>query len=110
MSHGTPTVYIVDDDPSVLRGLQRLFDAEGYGVECFEHPRRMLERPPGDRHGCVVMDLRMPGTDGVEAVTRIMASAPCPVLILTTYDTDGDVTRAIAAGAELGRASCRGRG
>ncbi len=48
----------------------------------------------------VLMDLRMPGTDGVEATRRIVALAPAPsVLVLTTYDTDHDILRAVEAGA-----------
>ena len=48
----------------------------------------------------VLMDLRMPGLDGVEATRRILAApAPPRVVVLTTYDTDGDILRAVEAGA-----------
>ena len=48
----------------------------------------------------VLMDLRMPGMDGVEAITRIRARLPgVHVLVLTTYDSDADILRAIEAGA-----------
>jgi DNA-binding NarL/FixJ family response regulator len=48
----------------------------------------------------VLMDLRMPGTDGVAATTRITALSPPPrVLVLTTYDSDADIIRAMGAGA-----------
>ena len=95
MSHGTPTVYIVDDDPSVLRGLQRLFDAEGYVVECFEHPRRMVERPPGDRHGCVVMDLRMPELNGLELQDELRRLGwTQPIVFISGH---GDVPAAVQA-------------
>ncbi|MGO3209574.1 MAG: LuxR C-terminal-related transcriptional regulator, partial [Brachybacterium sp.] len=47
-----------------------------------------------------LMDLRMPGTDGVEATRLLSSSAsPVPVLVLTTYDTDALILRAIEAGA-----------
>jgi DNA-binding NarL/FixJ family response regulator len=52
------------------------------------------------RPDVVLMDLRMPGVDGVTATARISALAPAPhVLVLTTYDSDTDITRAVAAGA-----------
>lgn len=52
------------------------------------------------RPDVVLMDLRMPGTDGVTATTRITALSPPPrVLVLTTYDSDADIIRAMGAGA-----------
>ena len=48
----------------------------------------------------VLMDLRIPGLDGVEATRRILAApAPPRVVVLTTYDTDGDILPAVEAGA-----------
>jgi len=58
---------------------------------------RLAEREQPD---VVLMDLRMPGMDGVDATAAIVARCPdTRVLVLTTYDTDGDILRAIAAGA-----------
>jgi DNA-binding NarL/FixJ family response regulator len=52
------------------------------------------------RPDVVLMDLRMPGIDGATATARITASRPAPhVLVLTTYDSDADILRAMAAGA-----------
>jgi DNA-binding NarL/FixJ family response regulator len=52
------------------------------------------------RPDVVLMDLRMPGTDGVAATARILAELPATrVLVLTTYDTDADIVRAVGAGA-----------
>ena len=66
MSQQDPTVFVVDDDPSVLRSLGRMFEVEGYAVERFAHPRQMLALPPWTGPGCVVLDLRMPELNGLE--------------------------------------------
>ena len=51
------------------------------------------------RPDVVLMDLRMPGVDGVTAIRRLADSGGPPVLVLTTYDADADILRAIEAGA-----------
>jgi DNA-binding NarL/FixJ family response regulator len=51
------------------------------------------------RPDVVLMDLRLPGIDGVAATNRIVAAGTARVLVLTTYDGDGDIVRALAAGA-----------
>ena len=51
------------------------------------------------RPDVVLMDLRMPGTDGVTATGEIVATGDARVLVVTTYDTDADILRAVEAGA-----------
>ena len=95
-------ILLVDDHPVVRHGLRGMLEAEpdltvvgeaSSGVEGLE---RALELRPE----IVLMDLRMPGGDGVTATERILARAPgTRVMVLTTYDTDRDILRAIEAGA-----------
>ncbi|GLZ81273.1 DNA-binding response regulator [Actinorhabdospora filicis] len=96
----TVTVVIADDHPIVREGLRAVLEAEGVEVlgEAGDGGEavRLAEAL---RPSVVLMDLRMPGMDGVEATARITAGAWATVLILTTYDTDADVARAVAAGA-----------
>lgn len=92
---------IVDDHPVVRDGLRGIFD----GVPDIE-----VVAEAGDGHEAlaqaraaspdvVLMDLRMPGLDGVGAIERLSADHPrIRVVVLTTYDTDADVSRALAAG------------
>jgi DNA-binding NarL/FixJ family response regulator len=92
---------IVDDHPVVRDGLRGMFDhvddievvAEASdGFEALAMARRA-------RPHVILMDLRMPGLDGVGAIERLRADHPeIKVIVLTTYDTDADVTRAMAAG------------
>ncbi|MEU8141144.1 response regulator transcription factor [Nonomuraea sp. NPDC052129] len=92
---------IVDDHPVVRDGLRGMFDhvddievvAEaGDGYEALAMARQA-------RPHVILMDLRMPGLDGVGAIERLRVDHPeIKVIVLTTYDTDADVTRAMAAG------------
>src|SRR6218665_1189519 len=95
MNHERPTVFVVDDDPSVLRGLRRMFQVEGYEVEGFAHPRRMLEREPWGGPGCVVMDLRMPELNGLELQEELRrAGGTHPIVFISGH---GDVPAAVSA-------------
>src|SRR6201995_5647852 len=93
---------IVDDHPVVRNGLSGMFagDADfevvGEAGDGSEAVRRARALTPD----VILMDLRMPEMDGVSAIAALTAAAvPARVLVLTTYDTDGDVLAAIEAGA-----------
>jgi FixJ family two-component response regulator len=59
-------VNIVDDDPSVRKGLARLVKSAGYRVQVFESAREFLERPQQEDPSCLLLDVRMPGLTGLE--------------------------------------------
>ena len=95
-------VLLVDDHPVVRAGLAGLLDVEpdievvGEASDGAEGVSRADELSPD----VVLMDLRMPGLDGATATARITAEMPMVrVLVLTTYDTDTDILRAVEAGA-----------
>ena len=99
----TLRLLVVDDHPVVRMGLVAMlsehedFEVVGEaadGAEAVTQADRL-------RPDVVLMDLRMPGVDGAEATARLRASADDPpaVLVLTTYDTDADIVRAVEAGA-----------
>lgn len=95
-------VLLVDDHPVVREGIRGMLSAEadlaivGDAASGPEAVARAAELEPD----VVLMDLRMPGGDGVEATERIRAEQPgVHVLVLTTYDTDADILRAVEAGA-----------
>jgi DNA-binding NarL/FixJ family response regulator len=95
-------IVVVDDHPVVRDGLRGMLDGQfdltvvgeaGDGLEAMAVVAR--ERPD-----VVLMDLRMPRMDGVAAIAKIQQSQPeVRVLVLTTYDEDHDIVRAIEAGA-----------
>jgi DNA-binding NarL/FixJ family response regulator len=95
-------IVLVDDHPVVRLGLRGMLDAEPDLTVVGEASSgdqgvavTLAERPD-----IVLMDLRMPGGDGVSATERIRAAVPeTRVLVLTTYESDRDILRAIEAGA-----------
>jgi RNA polymerase sigma factor (sigma-70 family) len=100
MSLERPTVFVVDDDPSVLRSLGRMFQVEGYVVESFAHPRQILEREPWRGPGCVVMDLRMPELNGLELQEQLRrAGWQHPIVFMSAHGDVPTAVRAMKAGA-----------
>jgi DNA-binding NarL/FixJ family response regulator len=95
-------IMLVDDHPVVREGLRGMLETEpdltvvgeaGCGAEAVAVARAADP-------DVILMDLRMPGTDGVWATGRILAgSARRKVVVLTTYETDADILRAVEAGA-----------
>ncbi|MFE1249340.1 response regulator [Streptomyces sp. NPDC058735] len=96
------TVLIVDDHPVVRDGLRGMFEsAPGFRVlgEAADGVRA-VERAAALDPDVILMDLRMPGGGGVDAITELTRRrARAKVLVLTTYDTDTDTLPAIEAGA-----------
>lgn len=93
---------IVDDHPIVRDGLRGAFagNAEFEVVGEAGDGAEAVSRAVALRPDVVLMDLRMPRMDGVEAIRRLQREAPAVrVLVLTTFDTDSDVLPAIEAGA-----------
>ncbi|MFD5656099.1 response regulator [Streptomyces hirsutus] len=96
-----PRVVIADDQELVRTGFRLILTARGIdvvgeagdGAEAVAAVRRL-------RPDVVLMDIRMPAVDGLEAARRILAQAPdCRVIMLTTFDLDHYVYAALAAGA-----------
>jgi DNA-binding NarL/FixJ family response regulator len=97
----TVTVLIVDDHPVVREGLRAVLTTDqgiavltdvATGEEAIESAMRLAP-------DVVLMDLRLPGMDGIGAIKQIVEAGTSAVLVLTTYGTDADIARAVAAGA-----------
>ncbi|MEV5408324.1 response regulator transcription factor [Thermopolyspora sp. NPDC052614] len=95
-------VLLVDDHPVVRMGLRGMLEADpgivvvGEAGSGDEAVARARESSPD----VILMDLRMPGGDGVSATRRILADHPDgKVIVLTTYENDQDIVRAVEAGA-----------
>ena len=70
MREPAPTVYVVDDDPDVLRAIERLLESVGLTVATFSSPHRFLESYDRSAPGCLVLDLALPAEHLDERVAR----------------------------------------
>ena len=91
----TPTVFIVDDDPSIRDSLSLLLKATGHRPQTFEDAQSFLDTYEQSQPGCLILDVRMPGMDGLELQRRLADRAPhLPVIMLTAH---GDLPMAVDA-------------
>jgi FixJ family two-component response regulator len=93
-------IWLVDDDPSVLRGLERLLAAEGFLTLSFPDAETFLAAHDPTVPGCAVIDLGLPSVDGLELQARLARKGGgCPVLFLTGQGTVPTAVQAMRAGA-----------
>lgn len=100
MTHPPATIFIVDDDASVLRSLGRLLGAAGHATKPFASPAEFLAQLPGDIPGCAVLDLSMPGLNGLE-LQQAMERNDChlPVIFISGHRDVPASVKAMKAGA-----------
>ncbi|KPK18237.1 MAG: hypothetical protein AMJ67_10965 [Betaproteobacteria bacterium SG8_41] len=88
MAEAPPTVFIIDDDDSLRRALERLLSAEGYAVETFASTEAYLARPPHDGLGCLLLDVAMPGIDGLALQARLARDADALPIVFLSGNAD----------------------
>ena len=94
------TIFVVDDDPSIRRSLERLLRAAGYTVETFVSARQFLERGDLAAPGCLVLDVRMPGQSGLDLQQVLeVAGHRIPVIFITGHADLPLAQQAMQAGA-----------
>ena len=100
MTTATPTIALVDDDAGVRTGLGRLLREEGWNVQSFESAEAFLARSDPTEPSCLVLDVEMPGLDGLALQRRLgEAGTGIPVVFLTGRGDIPMSVRAIKAGA-----------
>ena len=94
------TVFLVDDEPELRQALARLLKAEGLDVEGFGSALEFLARVTEQTTGCLLLDLAMPGLDGLELQERVAATgAKLGIVFLTGHGDIPTSVRAVKAGA-----------
>src|SRR5882672_6861966 len=89
MSHATPIVFVVDDDVSVRESLEALIRCEGWEPETFASAREFLAHPRALTPSCLVLDVSLPGLNGLDLQNRIAAErSEVPIIFITGH---GDI-------------------
>jgi FixJ family two-component response regulator len=95
-----PIVFVIDDDDSVRRSLERLLRSVDLEVETFASAQDFLRKPMPDRPACVVLDLRLPGPSGLELQESLIRSGhEVPIVFISGHADVPSSVRAIKAGA-----------
>jgi FixJ family two-component response regulator len=95
-----PTIFIVDDDSAVRDSLALLLGLHGFRTQAFGSAEDFLEQVGEGVHGCVLLDLRLPGMTGLELQTTLSSRKfPLQILVLTAHGDIATARRALKAGA-----------
>jgi len=89
----TETIYLLDDDSSILKSTGRLLDSAGWKVETFTDPIAFLEQAGMHCPGVAVIDMLMPEMNGLEVQTRLRHVSPSTRVIVLTAIDDPSVRR-----------------
>jgi two-component system response regulator FixJ len=94
------TVYVVDDDAAVRRSLEWLLDVAGFHAVLFETAAAFLDARPALTNSCALIDIQMPGIDGLELQSRMLElGMTLPVIMMTGQGDVQNAVRAMKAGA-----------
>lgn len=95
-----PEIFVVDDDASVRRAVDRLLRTAGYSVRTFASAKEVLDAIPDSNPVCLIIDVRMPDCNGVDLFDTLRRSSSCaPVIFITGHGDIPMAVRAIKAGA-----------
>jgi two-component system KDP operon response regulator KdpE len=93
-------VLVVDDEPQILRALGINLRARGYDVDLAATGEQALQLAAGDHPDVVVLDLGLPGIDGIEVIEGLRGWTRVPIIVLSVRDREEDKVAALDAGAD----------
>lgn len=90
-----PTVHIIDDDDAIRSSLRLLIKTSGYTPQTYESAEQLLQEADLNQHGCLVVDVRMPGMSGLDLQQHLNSNGyKIPLIIITGH---GDIDMAVQA-------------
>src|SRR5215831_15288497 len=95
-----PRIPVVDDEPQIRRVMRTALAAEGYEVTEARNGESALERLRSADYDLVLLDLNMPGINGLETCRAIRARSETGIVVLTVRDAETDKIEALDAGAD----------
>ena len=100
MTEAEPTVFVVDDDPSVRRSMERLVRSMGFSVQTFATAKEFTERARVESPSCLVLDVHLPGPSGLELQRELVQEGvQIPIIFITGRGSIPMSVRAMKAGA-----------
>jgi FixJ family two-component response regulator len=100
MTADTPTVFVIDDDPSVRAAIHGMLKSVGLHSETFATPQEFLHRKPSDGPSCLVLDVRLPGANGLEFQHELAdAGVRIPIIFITGHGDIPMTVKAMKSGA-----------
>ena len=99
MTFQTSIIAVVEDDANMMKGIERLLDAHGFGIEAYRSAEAYLDSVAASKATCLVVDIHLGGMSGIELRRRLTASgSKLAVIFMTAVDSDETQREAMAAG------------
>jgi two-component system response regulator RegX3 len=96
----SPRILIVDDEPSLVRGLQYAFEREGFEVDVAVDGAEAVSLALAEAVDLIVLDVMLPKLSGTDACRRIRAQSAVPIIMLTARDSERDLLEGLRVGAD----------
>ena len=96
----SPTILVVDDEPQIRRVMRATLSAQGYTILEAANGDAALEQFRRERPDLILLDMNMPGMDGLETCRQIRATSNVPIIVLTVRSSEKDKVHSLDAGAD----------
>ena len=96
----SPTILVVDDEPQIRRVMRATLSAQGYTILEAANGEAALEQFRRERPDLILLDINMPGVDGLETCRQIRATSSVPIIVLTVRSSEKDKVHSLDAGAD----------